>query len=85
MLKADALALQESQVETTSRIILTAPLLTKIFYIPNVSIVEFYRILHNVSIICMEFFKTGLAKTRAAGPLPPALLQTYIINANSNW
>ena len=74
MLKADTLALQESQVETTLRIILTVPLLTKIFYIPNVSIVEFYQILHNVSIIHMEFFQNWSGQNRSsriasAGPV----------------
>ena len=77
MLKVDALALLESRVETTSRIILTAPLLTRFlrtYYNASTICVEFFTEFYIMSQACIEFFQNWsgqnrTSRTASAGPV----------------
>ena len=79
MLKVDALALLESRVETTSRIILTAPLLTRFFtyLMPQLyAYVEFFTEFYIMSqeYACIELFQNWsgqnrTSRTASAGPV----------------
>ena len=85
MLKVDALALLESWVETTSRIILTASLLTRFFtYLmpqlyANRIFTEFY--IMSQAYACIELFQNlsgqnRTSRTASAGPVT-ALVNSY--------